>query len=101
MPWFELKGDERINERCASENCPGQPTWRLEADGVGSNFCSGCKEHIENTCDCCGKTMRHTHLGVRSVSRLFVCQDCRGEGMKRLGRDGVTALHVGFAVGQH
>lgn len=54
-----------------------------------------------DACDCCGKEMRHARLGARSVSRLFVCQDCRGEGMRRLGRDGVTALHVGFAVGQH
>lgn len=53
-----------------------------------------------DACDCCGKKMRHARLGARSAARLFVCQDCRGEGMRRLGRDGVTALHVGFAVGQ-
>ena len=47
MPWFELTGDERINERCASEGCPGQPTHRLEAEGIGSNYCSGCKAMIE------------------------------------------------------
>lgn len=44
--WFELKGDERITQRCATEGCGGQPTWRLEADGVGSNYCSGCKAKI-------------------------------------------------------
>lgn len=55
MPWFELKGDERIMQRCASDNCGGQPTWRLEADGVGSNYCSGCKHVIEqNDDDICG-----------------------------------------------
>lgn len=43
--WFSLKGDERLG-RCASEGCGGQPTYRLEADGVGSNYCSGCKEKI-------------------------------------------------------
>src|SRR5438067_1886933 len=40
--WFELKGDARLG-RCASEGCGGQPIWRLEADGIGSNYCSGCK----------------------------------------------------------
>lgn len=45
--WFKLGGDARLGA-CASENCWGQPTWRLEADGVGSNYCSGCREKIEN-----------------------------------------------------
>lgn len=44
--WFELSGDERL-KRCATDGCGGQPTWRLESDGVGSNYCSGCKERIE------------------------------------------------------
>jgi hypothetical protein len=47
--WFTLRGDERLT-RCASEDCGGQPTWRLEADGVGSNYCSGCKEKIDWAC---------------------------------------------------
>lgn len=45
--WFELTGDERITRRCATENCGGQPTWRLEAGGVGADYCSGCREQIE------------------------------------------------------
>lgn len=49
--WFELKGDERITQRCASEDCGGQPTFRLEAGGVGSNYCSGCKAKIETLDD--------------------------------------------------
>lgn len=44
--WFERKGDARLG-CCTSCDCLGQPTWRLEADGVGSNYCSGCKEKIE------------------------------------------------------
>lgn len=48
--WFKLKGDERLT-RCASEDCGGQPTWRLEADGVGSNYCSGCKAKIGWACN--------------------------------------------------
>lgn len=44
--WFELKGDSRLG-RCASAACGGQPTWRLEAEGMGSNYCSGCKAKIE------------------------------------------------------
>lgn len=46
--WFKLKGDIRLG-RCASADCGGQPTFRLEADGVGSNYCSGCKERIERS----------------------------------------------------
>lgn len=45
--WFQLKGDERITHRCASEDCGGQPTWKLEAGGVGAFYCSGCKEKID------------------------------------------------------
>ena len=43
--WFELKGDERL-KRCESEGCFGQQTWRLEADGIGTNYCSGCRANI-------------------------------------------------------
>ena len=46
MAWFELKGDARLGQ-CATEACGGQPTSRLEADGVGSNYCSGCRDKIE------------------------------------------------------
>lgn len=44
--WFELRGDERL-KRCMSEGCHGQQTWRLESGGIGSNYCSGCKENIQ------------------------------------------------------
>jgi hypothetical protein len=46
MSWFELKGDERLG-RCATDECGGQPIYRLEAQGVGSNYCSGCRAKIE------------------------------------------------------
>lgn len=49
--WFELKGDERL-KRCASEGCGGQPTWRLESGGLGSNYCSGCKSKIVDNWHC-------------------------------------------------
>ncbi len=45
--WFRLNGDERLNRRCDSDECYGQPTWRLEVGGIASNYCSGCKERIE------------------------------------------------------
>lgn len=45
--WFDLKGDERISERCATDGCCGQPTSRLETDGVASVYCSGCRAKIE------------------------------------------------------
>lgn len=51
---------------------------------------------MADTCDCCGCTMKHRRLGDKAATRLFVCQECRDVGMKRLGRNGVTALHVGF-----
>lgn len=47
LMWFALNGDERITTRCGSDNCDGQPTWRFEAGGGGSNYCSGCKAKIE------------------------------------------------------
>lgn len=43
--WFELKGDARLG-RCATDRCGGAPTFRLEADGVASNYCSGCRANI-------------------------------------------------------
>ena len=46
MAWFKLKGDERLG-RCTFEGCGGQPTYRLEVGGVGSNYCSGCRATIE------------------------------------------------------
>lgn len=46
MNWFQLKGDARLG-RCASQKCGAQPTWRLEAGGTGSDYCSGCKEKID------------------------------------------------------
>jgi hypothetical protein len=45
--WFKLNGDARLGH-CDSANCGGQPTWRLEAGGIGSNYCSGCKERIDD-----------------------------------------------------
>ena len=43
--WFDLTGDARLSA-CATEGCGGQPTKRLEAEGVGSNYCSGCAAKI-------------------------------------------------------
>lgn len=41
--WFALSNDERLTKRCATEGCGSQPIWRLEADGIGANYCSGCR----------------------------------------------------------
>ena len=43
--WFNLTGDARLGA-CTTEGCGGQPTKRLEAGGVGSNYCSGCAAKI-------------------------------------------------------
>jgi hypothetical protein len=66
MTWFDLRGDARLG-RCTTEGCGGQPTSRLEAGGVGSDYCSGCRAAIERLhespqsilllCRGCGKTM--------------------------------------------
>lgn len=45
--WFRLRGDKRLG-KCATENCGGQPAFRLEADGVGSDYCSGCRAKIND-----------------------------------------------------
>lgn len=50
--WFDLKGDTRLGA-CATEGCGGQPTSRLEAGGVGSNYCSGCRSNIERFSSMC------------------------------------------------
>lgn len=44
--WFNLNGDSRLGE-CATNGCGGQPAYRLEVGGTGSNFCSGCRHVIE------------------------------------------------------
>lgn len=44
--WFPLTGDARIMNYCATEGCPGQPAFRLEAEGIGSDYCSGCASKI-------------------------------------------------------
>lgn len=40
--------------------------------------------------------MKHKRIGEPRPSLLFVCDDCRVVGMKRLGRDAVSALQVGI-----
>ena len=45
--WIYLKpGERRVH--CATDGCEGQPLWRLEVDGIGSVFCSGCRDKIKN-----------------------------------------------------
>lgn len=44
--WFDLHGDKRLG-RCATEGCGGQPTFRLESGGIGSDYCSGCRARID------------------------------------------------------
>lgn len=46
MMWFDLRGDARLG-RCTSEGCGGQPIFRLESGGVGSDYCSGCRANID------------------------------------------------------
>ena len=69
MPWFKLTGDERINQRCATEGCGGQPTSRLEADGVGSNYCSGCRTKIESVCGSINQLEDKYRQGIERIAR--------------------------------
>lgn len=54
----------------------------------------------KDTCDCCGRKMKHRRLGPNVPTRLFVCEECRDAGLWMLGRFGVTALHVGISLNQ-
>jgi hypothetical protein len=45
--WFKLTADERIFNKCSSEDCSQQPTFRQEHDGVGADYCGACKEKID------------------------------------------------------
>jgi len=46
MTWFNISRDRHI-VRCDTEWCEYQASFRLEAGGVGSNYCSACKIKIE------------------------------------------------------
>lgn len=50
MPWFKHHPGPKkgLGDRCASENCAGIPSWRLEAGGVGSFYCFQCMVEIES-----------------------------------------------------
>lgn len=54
------------------------------------------RETAMDHCDCCGAVMKHKRFRARRPSYLFVCEDCRGVAIKRLGNDGVTCAHVGI-----
>jgi hypothetical protein len=45
--WFVL-ADHEIHGLCATEGCEAPPSVRLEVGGVGSNYCSACREKIES-----------------------------------------------------
>lgn len=62
--WFKLQGDRRL-DRCSTENCGGQPTWRLESGGVGSDYCSGCKGQIESSEERAWMEREYRHAGER------------------------------------
>lgn len=51
-----------------------------------------------DTCDCCGCAMKHKRIGARRPSYLFVCENCRGVALPKLGRNGVTCTHVGIKL---
>lgn len=62
--WFPLKGDERLG-RCATQGCGGQPIWRFEGGGIGSNYCSGCYAKIGYLHPTCIDPGAHEQTGDR------------------------------------
>lgn len=42
--WIEIKSSKR--GICTTDDCLGQPAWRLEAGDVGSDYCSACALEI-------------------------------------------------------
>jgi len=50
MLWRKLETSEQ-GMWCATQGCWGIPTQYMEASGVGSKYCSGCRTHIEATED--------------------------------------------------
>lgn len=44
--WFLLHTNP-LGGSCATGGCLNTPSWRLEAGGVGSNYCHNCKAKIE------------------------------------------------------
>ena len=46
MTWFTIPKDY-TQGRCATEGCYGVAEWRLEAGGVGSEYCGNCKAWID------------------------------------------------------
>ena len=44
--WFQLTGDN-LDRPCATEGCFVPATFRLEAGGVGSDYCANCKAIIQ------------------------------------------------------
>ena len=58
MQWFDIPTEHRAGRECASAGCGEQATARLEAGGVGSNYCSGCRAQIE------GQSRLPAHLRI-------------------------------------
>jgi len=61
--WFRLPGDARIIGRCATEGCGGQPTWRLEANGVGYEL--QISLHTYSFIQALDKGLLYTHLHIK------------------------------------
>ena len=88
--WFELKGDDRLRE-CATDGCGGQPTWRLEAGGAGSNYCSGCKEKIEPSAKSTGVLTFRTAREIERERLAGKALACAG-----VGRDAENEQSLSF-----
>lgn len=62
--WFKLEGDKRFG-RCATQGCGGQPIYRLEVGGTGSDFCSGCRTVIESETRKCFDAVEQSPIGEK------------------------------------
>jgi hypothetical protein len=90
--WFDLKGDERL-KRCATEGCGGQPIYRLEAEGVGSNYCSGCRAKIEAADSMRAKIEHELDEMMMGAENFFGAQNPKRRGHIRCALDRIMA-HV-------
>ncbi len=42
-----MNNDKRITEHCFTQGCGGTVMFRIEAEGIGAYYCSGCTAKIE------------------------------------------------------
>lgn len=68
--WFDLTEKDRNIwnwHQCATSDCSGTPTSRLEADEVGSNYCAHCRWRIERL----ERSSRESNAQIDELEAIF------------------------------